>query len=55
MALSETGHHRLICNHGCEIAYSVWQCMSEETWNGMKIMQRRHDTAAGIILPHYGL
>ena len=35
MALSETGHHRLLCNQGCEIAYSVWQCMSEETSNGM--------------------
>ena len=30
--------HRLICNQGCEIAYSVWQCMSEETLNGIKIM-----------------
>jgi len=37
MALSETGHHRLICYQRCEIAYSVWQCMSEEPLNGIRM------------------
>jgi len=42
MALSETGHHRLICNQGCEVAYSVCVAVHvrrDSEWNKNNVIR----------------
>jgi hypothetical protein len=38
MALQETGNYTVILSEGYEMAYNVWNCMSEKASHGIKII-----------------
>jgi hypothetical protein len=31
-------NHEVICSQGCETACTVWECISEEAFDGIKIL-----------------